>query len=85
MDTAAISTARDFIRRTYPVIQLPQRSYLVLMSARSGSMLLCAQLEMAGFGRPVEAFNPNKNPMFHNVWDIDYSNDHDYLKSAIDY
>ncbi|HPS42833.1 MAG TPA: Stf0 family sulfotransferase, partial [Anaerolineaceae bacterium] len=77
MNAAAISTARDFISRTYPGIQLPQCSYLVLMSARSGSMLLCAQLEKAGFGRPVEAFNSNKNPMFHNVWDIDYSNDHD--------
>ncbi len=85
MNAAAISTARDFISRTYPGIQLPQCSYLVLMSARSGSMLLCAQLEKAGFGRPVEAFNSNKNPMFHNVWDIDYSNDHDYLKTAIDY
>lgn len=85
MNAAAISTAREFIRRTYPDLNLPARSYLVLMSARSGSMLLCAQLEKAGFGRPVEAFNSNKNPMFHNVWDIDYSNAHDYLKAAIDY
>ena len=85
MDTAAILKARDFIRKTYPDLTLPQRSYLVLMSARSGSMLLCAQLEKAGFGRPVEAFNANKNPMFHNVWEIDYSNDHDYLKAAIHY
>lgn len=85
MNSGNVQQARDFARREYPGIPLPNRSYLVLMSARSGSMLLCAQLEKIGFGRPIEAFNPNKNPMFHNVWDIDYSNDYEYIKKAIEY
>ena len=85
MNTQKIEDARDFLKHAYPDLPIPKRSYLVLMSARSGSMLLCAQLEKIGFGRPVEAFNPNKNPMFHNVWDIDYSNDYAYLKKAVEF
>ncbi len=85
MNNEKIQQAREFLRQRFPEIPVPQRSYLVLMSARSGSMLLCAQLEKIGFGRPIEAFNPNKNPMFQNVWDIDYSNDYEYLKKAIEY
>jgi trehalose 2-sulfotransferase len=85
MDTARIKQARTQLLSTTPQLKLPERSYLVLMSARSGSMLLCAHLEKIGFGRPVEAFNPNKNPMFHNDWAIDFHNPLAYLQTAIDF
>ena len=85
MDSKRIQQARNHLLSAYPMLKLPERSYLVLMSARSGSMLLCAHLEKIGYGRPVEAFNPNKNPMFHNDWAIDFTDPLAYIQKAIEY
>jgi LPS sulfotransferase NodH len=85
MDKVQIQQARNHLHSAFPQLKLPERSYLVLMSARSGSMLLCAHLERIGFGRPVEAFNPNKNPMFHNNWEIDFNDPFAHIQKAIEF
>jgi trehalose 2-sulfotransferase len=82
---ANITHARKYLLANYGDIKLPKTSYLVTMTARSGSSLLCMGLEKIGFGHPVEAFNVNKNPMFENNWDIDFNDSHAYIKKAIEF
>lgn len=85
MDQTKVQTARDFIRKTYPDIPIPQTSYLVLSSARSGSTLLCSHLQKIGYGKPIEAFNPNTNPRKRLNWGIDYNDPHAFMKKAIEF
>lgn len=80
-----ILRARQKLHDKYSDIVFPQTSYLVTMTARSGSSLLCMGLEKIGFGHPIEAFNVNKNPMFENNWDIDFTDSHAYIKKAIEF
>jgi len=52
-----IVAARRAVRDRYGALPVPDSSYLVLMSPRSGSNLLCVHLEKIGYGRPVEGFH----------------------------
>lgn len=85
MDQTKVKSARDFILKTYPDIPIPETSYLVLSSARSGSTLLCSHLQKIGYGKPIEAFNPNLNPRKRLNWGIDYADPHAFMKKAIEY
>lgn len=86
MDTARITALRKKIRETYPEFPVPENSYLVMMSPRCGSNLLCTNLEKIGLGKPVEAFHFNR-PMLRQRyhWDIDFDNPVEYLSTVINH
>lgn len=58
---------------------------MVLTSARSGSTLLCSHLEKIGYGRPIEAFNPNQNHRLKYNWGIDYADPRAYIQKAFEF
>jgi LPS sulfotransferase NodH len=85
MDQKSIKTAREYLAATHPDFPIPGNCYLVLSSARSGSTLLCRHLTEIGYGRPIEAFNPNLNPRKRLNWGIDYNDPKAYIQKAIEY
>ena len=85
MNGTAIQKAREYIQETNPDIPIPEKSYLVLFSPRSGSTLLSNCLEKIGFGRPIEAFNSHLNFRKSLNWEIDFSDPHEYFKKAFSY
>ena len=85
MDQKGIKTARETLAAAYPDFPIPERCYLVLSSARSGSTLLCRHLTEIGYGRPIEAFNPNLNPRKRLNWGIDYNDPRAYIQKAIEH
>ena len=85
MNNPNIGLARDLLLKKHSDIPIPSKSYLVLMTQRSGSTLLCAHLERIGYGRPIEAFNAHQNHRNSIQWEIDYTDPHAYIKKAIEY
>lgn len=85
MNTEAIKSAREYIRKEFPKINITNQNYFILFSPRSGSNMVCGILEKAGIGRPIEAFSPHAN--FHNKmqWNIDYSDPYQFMAKVIDY
>jgi len=47
--------------------------------------MLTAYLGNIGYGKPIEAFNPNKNSRNRYKWGIDYSNPCAHIKKAIEF
>ena len=85
MNQENIQRAREELRRSYPDLPIPQTSYLVLSTARSGSTLMCRHLTEIGYGRPIEAFNSNVNPRKRLNWGIDYNDPYAFMKKVIEY
>jgi LPS sulfotransferase NodH len=86
MDTVKIDALRQYIHQTYPDFPVPKSSYLIMMSPRCGSNLLCTHLEKIGFGRPIEAFHFNHRRMKERYhWDIDFNDPVIYMKTVINY
>ena len=85
MDKSKAALARDYILKTYPDFPIPETNYLVLSSARSGSTLLCSHLQKIGYGKPIEAFNPNPNPRKRLNWGIDYADPRAFIQKAIEF
>lgn len=86
MDQTRIAQTRETVRDAFGPLPIPDRSYLVLMSPRSGSTLLCAHLQKIGYGYPIEAFHFNhKRIRREEKWDIDFSNPYEYIKKALEY
>lgn len=85
MNQENIQRAREELRRGYPDLPIPQTSYLVLSTARSGSTLMCRHLTEIGYGRPIEAFNSNVNPRKRLNWGIDYNDPYAFMKKVIEY
>jgi LPS sulfotransferase NodH len=86
MDTIRIGALRQYIHQNYPYFPVPGTSYLIMMSPRCGSNLLCTHLEKIGFGKPIEAFHFNHRRMKERYhWDIDFDDPAAYMKTAINY
>lgn len=81
-----IIQARKGIHNTLGVLPVPERSYIVLMSPRSGSTLLCTHLQNIKYGMPIEAFHFNHNRIRRlHGWDIDFSDPYEHIKKALDF
>jgi len=81
-----ISNARKYVEDRFGELPRPAKSYLVLMSPRSGSTLLCAHLQHIGYGNPIEAFHFNRDRIRRNYgWKIDFSNPYEYMRKALDF
>jgi len=77
---------RQQLVEKYPLIKIPERSYLVLMSPRSGSTLLCAHLENIGFGRPTEGFHFSKRALTERFGnEIDFSDPYAHTVAVLNY
>jgi len=81
-----LNIIRERLVENYPLIKIPEKSYLILMSPRSGSTLLCAHLEEIGFGRPTEGFHFSNRALKERFGDnIDFSNAYDHTVAAFNY
>jgi LPS sulfotransferase NodH len=81
-----IDRVRNYIEANYGHLPRPEKSYLVLMSPRSGSTLLCTHLQNIHFGNPIEAFHFNQDRICReHGWDIDFSNPFEYMHKALDF
>jgi LPS sulfotransferase NodH len=81
-----IELIRQRLVEKYPLINIPEKSYLILMSPRSGSTLLCAHLEEIGFGRPTEGFHFSNRALRERFGNnIDFSSAYDHTVAAINY
>lgn len=80
-----IRLARESVQREKP-LPLPPQSYLVLMAPRSGSNLLCSQLQKIRFGNPIEAFHFNHDNIRKEYgWEIDFSDPYSYIKQVLEF
>jgi len=61
MDKQKVAKAREKLLQHYPQFPIPESSYLILETPRSGSTLLSAHLQKIEYGFPIEAFNLNAN------------------------
>ncbi len=61
MDKLKVKQTREKLVQLYPQISIPDASYLILETPRSGSTLLSTHLQKIGHGFPLEAFNPSAN------------------------
>lgn len=84
MDQQKITSAMDFIRKQHGELPVPERCYIILMSHRSGSTLLCSHLEAIGYGRPLEGFslNPERFARKHHWGEVDIIDPFAYIKKA---
>lgn len=81
-----LDAVRERLTETYPHLNIPQRSYLVLMSPRSGSTLLCAHLANIGFGRPVEGFHFSNGQLTRMFGDeVDFSDPYAHIAAVFQY
>ncbi len=86
MSSQQVVGAREAIYKTFGPLPVPKKSYLVLMSPRSGSELLCAHLQQIEYGNPIEAFHNNTDRIRRtHQWDIDFSNPYIYVKKALEF
>lgn len=76
---------RESICRRYGALPFPEKSYIILMSPRSGSNLLCAHLNKINFGNPIEAFHNPKNLRKLYGWEIDFSDPYQRFKKAMEF
>lgn len=84
MDKNRIAQVRKSVHNAFGPLPVPEQSYLVLMSARCGSNLLCSHLAQIRFGKPIEAFHFNHQMMRdRHHWDIDFNDPAAYLRQAI--
>lgn len=85
MDQDKVSAARRFVQENNSRFPVPDRSYVVMMSPRSGSHLLTTHLQSIGYGNPFEAFHFNHESMRRRYgWEIDFNDPAAYLRKAID-
>lgn len=81
-----LSAIREELCKKYPLLNIPKKSYLILMSPRSGSTLLCAHLEKIGFGRPTEGFNISIRALKERFGNnVDFSNSYEHAVAALNY
>jgi trehalose 2-sulfotransferase len=85
MDQVRINRTRENLLKSYPSLRLPEKSFLIITTPRSGSTLLSVLLENSGCGRPIEAFNPNRNYRSRYPLGIDYSDAFAYINKAIEF
>jgi LPS sulfotransferase NodH len=84
MNTELTFRVREGLKQRYDDIAFPSKSYLVLMSKRSGSTLLCAYLEEIGFGNPKEGFNTSRRALAERFGkDVDISDPHQHVAAAL--
>ncbi len=81
-----VSFYRNELRQRYPEIPFPDQSYLILMSPRSGSTLLCAHLEKIGHGRPTEGFHFSQRALVERFGNkVDFSDPYQHIIAALRY
>jgi len=85
LNLAAISHTRDLINQHYGPLPTPAKSYVVLMTPRSGSNLLCNALRDGGAGRPIESFHKERVLRQEHGWDIDFKNPYEYFRQMLLY
>jgi LPS sulfotransferase NodH len=86
IEPTRIDTVRNYIEAAYGALPKPRMCYLVLMSPRCGSTLLCKHLQVIHFGKPIEAFHFNQNRIRReHGWDIDFTNPFEYIRKALDF
>lgn len=86
MDEESIRKVRKSIRDRFGELPLPKRSYLVLMSPRSGSTLLCTHLEKIGYGRPTEGFHFSKRALQQRFGSgVDFSDPYQHMRKVLEY
>ena len=86
MNKELASRIRSGLKEKYPDIPFPDRSYLILMSPRSGSTLLCTHLEKVGFGRPTEGFHFSKRALTERFGnEVDFSDAYQHTRAALNY
>ena len=78
--------ARTFIQERFGTLPIPERSYLVLMSPRSGSNLLCVHLQKIEYGRPVEGFHFSQRAL-QEIYGSkgDFSDPYRHIKTVLEY
>ncbi len=85
-DHTSIIQARTAIECIYGPLPHPERSYLVLMSPRSGSNLLCVHLEKIGCGRAVEGFHFNPKALQREFgWPAEFDDPFEHIRYALEY
>lgn len=81
-----IRERRERLVEKYPLIKIPARSYLIMMSPRSGSTLLCAHLAKIGHGRPTEGFHFSKRALTERFGTtVDFSDPYAHTVAALNY
>ncbi|MCE5208401.1 MAG: Stf0 sulfotransferase family protein [Chloroflexi bacterium] len=86
MNKELASRIRSGLKERYADIPFPDRSYLILMSPRSGSTLLCTHLEKIGFGRPTEGFHFSKRALTERFGnEVDFSDAYQHTRAALNY
>lgn len=85
--TNAVTRIRKHIQDEHGPFPFPEKSYLVLMTPRTGSNLLTAYLQSIGAGYPIEAFHFNHaNIQDLYGWDEqDFKTPAAHLKKAIEF
>ena len=84
MDKQKVKQTREKLIQLYPQISIPDASYLILETPRSGSTLLSTHLQKIGHGFPLEAFNPSANYRKRFNLMTDDSNPVEYVRQAIE-
>lgn len=80
-----LSEIRAHLIEKYPLLKIPEKSYLILMSPRSGSTLLCAHLIKIGYGNPMEGFNVSERALKENFGShIDFLNPYEHIQAALE-
>lgn len=86
IDYDKVLATREFIQKEYSGVPIPERSYFILMSPRTGSNLLATHLQNINFGNPFEAFHFNKAEIQRLYgWDIDFSDPVAYIQKTINF
>jgi trehalose 2-sulfotransferase len=81
-----VTQARQAVQNNWGALPIPEKSYIVIMSPRSGSTLLCVHLQNINYGMPIEAFHfSHKRLRRLYGWDIDFSNSYEHIKKALEF
>ncbi len=85
INTDLTATARKYIHEKYGELPVPPKGYIILMAPRSGSNLLCADLQRFGFGNPIEGLHANIKRLYALGWRIDFSNPYEHLRQVLEF
>jgi LPS sulfotransferase NodH len=81
-----IEEARSFVQKQYSEFPVPEKSYLIFMTPRTGSNLLAKQLKKMELGNPIEAFHFNKKHIQKQYGlDVEFSKPVSHMREAINF
>ena len=81
MDRKQIDLAREYIENKFGKLTISENNYIILMSPRSGSNLLCKHLKTIGHGNPEEGYsiNPERFAQNNDWHDFNFSDSFAYI------